>query len=212
MIDMNFKYNEESKIFIDMLLKTVPADTQNHAALQLFLSHERHNDALNRLVQLQEVEQLNSLTLFVIISNVEFEKIDCRLALFERLCVFTRACLSCRLKALSSTNLSTKVNDGNLGLLEFLNEFSVSMSSTHPIPFVLSPLNLVQKALDAHKRELAANLYWNISLLPINMLSPAKAMRRLEDDLDAKRLPFYFQKLEEVERSQIGWGASIWSR
>ena len=92
-----------------------------------------------------------------------------------------------------------------MNLLMFLDDFSISMKSIHRLPFVLSPLYIVFRAVTAKKYEIAADLYWNMLLLPTNMLSPKVAIDRLKEDLDANRLPFYIEKLEEVETLKIAW-------
>merc|ERR1711871_522016 len=98
----------------------------------------------------------------------------------------------------------------DMSLLQFLDEFSVSMTSSYPLPYVLSPLYLVHKAVKAQRIEMAADLYWDVLFLPLSLLSPKISTNRLKEDINAKQMPFYFQKLEEVNLLQMGWNTCLW--
>ena len=209
-VDLDYRYDEENRNLIDALMRTVPEETKYHAALHLFLNEEMHIDALDRLIQIEQGGKFNPLILFVIHCYISFETLECRLVLFEKLCVLLKSCLSCRLKNDSSAIIENKKMVIDISLLQILDEFSVSMTSSYPLPYVLSPLYLVHKAVKAQRIEMAADLYWDIIFLPLSMLSPKISANRLKEDLNAKQMPFYFQKLEEVNLLQMGWNTCLW--
>lgn len=75
------------------------------------------------------------------------------------------------------------------------------------IPYILSPLYLIENALVANQLEVASYLYCDLLRVPKVMFSKCLAQHKVLHDVKSGNLPYYLSKLNEALTGDLGWNA-----